>query len=683
MQLRCIKSMSRKQLFLCIAGCLSHCFVSLSVQAQGPLDSLVRHRYVDWLLAMAPEDPLSRITMPGTDGRWSDINYSDAQPGKWNPAEHLRRVKMMALAWAKPGTRSYHDKALLQKISVALNDWLVHRYKSSNWWHNEIGVPQYMRDILFLSGYALPKDIYEGSLTIFHQLKVNGTGANLVWSADLGLHYGLLTGDSALVRFCADTLQAAVRVRTDEGVQPDYSFHQHGPRLQQYQYGRAFLLDNLRLAFELRGTAYAYPIGKVNVLTDFALEGWQWMARGIHTVPGTMDRSASRADALQSAALRSVIPFFIQLNSAAADRLQMLDRVQAGDTNLTGYRYFPWSDFTVLQQPGFSFFLKTNSTRTLLSESINGENLKGDMLNNGDAYFIKDGQEYFNLMPVWDWQYLPGITSFRGAVRKDIQQKTFTGNVSDGNSGMAVMQEELGKEGGEWIRLRKAWISHRSITIVLMGGMQSSALQEPAFTVMDQCRSRGGLQCSEASFDALDSVQSFQRLRWVYHHGFAYLPLYKDSVVTRNQRRTGRWTDINRSESPALVTDSVFMPYIVHRIGDTASGYAVVSCEDAVAAKRIAAKPSWKILSNTGDCQSVCFDDGNVAIAFYQPGKYMLKEIGSININRPCLLWRNESKQWFASDPSQQGGELHLQIKKRSWSVRLPNDGTTVSLKKQ
>lgn len=682
MQLRCIKSMSLKQLFFFIAGCMSHCFFPSSATAQVPLDSLVRHRYVDWLLAMAPQDPLSGLALPGTDGRWPDINYVDAQPGKWNPAEHLRRVKMMAMAWAKPGARFHHDDALLRKISAALNDWLVHRYKSSNWWHNEIGVPQYMRDILFLSGYALPKDIYEGSLTIFHQLKVNGTGANLVWSADLGLHYGLLTGDSALVRFCADTLQAAVRIRTDEGVQPDYSFHQHGPRLQQYQYGRAFLLDNLRLAFELRETPYSYPMEKVNVLTNFALEGWQWMARGIHTVPGTMDRSASRADALQSAALRPVIPFFIQLNPTAVNRLRFLDRVQAGDTNLTGYRYFPWSDFTAMQQPGFSFFLKTNSTRTLLSESINGENLKGDMLNNGDAYFIKDGQEYFNLMPVWDWQYLPGITSFEGAVRKDIQQNAFTGNVSDGKSGMAVMQQELGQEQGELIHLRKAWISHQTTTVVLMGGMHAHRLTHPAFTVMDQCRSRGGLQCSEVSFSVLDSVHTFAHMRWAYHHGFAYLPLYKDSIVIRNQRRTGRWTDINRSESPALATDSVFMPYIVHRFGDTASGYAVVSCGNAVAAKKIATKPSWKILSNTGECQSVFFDDGNLAIAFYQPGKYSLKEIGTVKVDKPCLLWRDESNHWFASDPSHQGGELHLQIGKRSWSVRLPNDGTTVSLKK-
>lgn len=674
--------MYRKQPLLFVVLVVLNSCLSSPALAQPALDSLVRTRYVDWLLAMEPKDPLHGITMPGADGRWADINYSDEQVGKWNPAEHLRRTKMIALAWARPGTRSYHDESLLRKITAALVDWLQHRYKSRNWWHNEIGVPQYMRDILFLSGNALEKKVYEGSLTIFHQLKVNGTGANLVWSADLGLHYGLLTGDTVLVKFCADTLQAAVRVRTDEGVQPDYSFHQHGPRLQQYQYGRAFLLDNLRLAFELRGTPFAYSSEKVEVLTDFALEGWQWMARGIHTVPGTMDRSASRANALQSAALRSVIPFFIQLNPAAANRLRLLDRVQAGDTTLRGYRYFPRSDFTAMQQPRFSFFLKTNSTRTLLTESINGENLSGDMLDNGDSYFIGDGQEYYNLMPVWNWQFLPGITSFRGAVRKEIQQKAFTGNVSDGKNGLAVMEQELGKEGAAFLRVRKAWISHQNSTIVLMGGMQTSGLLQPAFTVMDQCRSRGGIQCSESSFNELDSVQSFQRLRWVYHHGFVYLPLYDDSVVIDHRQRTGRWTDINRSESPDLVKDSVFLPFIVHRAGDSASGYAVVSCENAVAAKKMTTKPAWKILSNTSRCQSVCFVDGCAAIAVYQPGAYILKEIGLIKVDKSCLLWRDESKHWYASDPSHQGGELHLEIGKLSWSVHLPNDGATIALKK-
>lgn len=672
--------MRRKPAFIFLSHLVAAFFVCLSLQAQTNLSSLVRDRYCAWMFAVSPGESLQSIRMPGAGGRWADINYADNQAGKWNPAEHLRRTRQMAMAWAKPGGRHFHDAAMLSTIEAALNDWLLHRYQSSNWWHNEIGVPQYMRDILFLLGRSLSPRVYDGAMSVFHQFKVNGTGANLVWSADLGLHYAILTGDTALVKFCADTLQSAVQVRTEEGVQPDFSFHQHGARLQQYQYGRAFLVDNLRLAYELQSTPFAYPAEKITILSHFLLEGWQWMARGINTVPGTMDRSASRVDALRSADLRSVIPFLVQLDPANAKSLRSLQRIQNGDSSLLGYRYFPRSDFAAMHTRKFSFFLKTNSTRTLLTESINGENLQGGLLDNGDAYLIRDGNEYFNLMPCWNWQYLPGITSFPGAGREDIRRKDFTGDVSDGQSGMAVMQQELGKDGGEWIRLRKTWISHRNTTIVLLGGMQLSGLKQPAFTVMDQCRSRGAVECSNSACNASDSVHSFPQLGWMYQHGFAYLPLYDDSVVIKNGPRTGRWTDINKSESPALVTDSVFLPFLVHRNTDTVSGYAVVACESAADAKKISGSRPWKILSNTRDCQSVCFDDGSVAIAFYQAGQYVLKGIGRVAVDHSCLLWRNKSKHWYASDPLHRGGLLHCKVGKTKGQVEMPHDGTTVAM---
>jgi hypothetical protein len=28
---------------------------------------------------------------------------------------------------------------------------------------------------------------------------------------------------------------------------------------------------------------------------------------------------------------------------------------------------------------------------------------------------IQNGSEYYNLMPLWDWNLLPGLTAFKGA----------------------------------------------------------------------------------------------------------------------------------------------------------------------------------------------------------------------------------------------------------------------------
>src|SRR5690606_5693744 len=134
-----------------------------------------------------------------------------------------------------------------------------------NWWHNKIGVPRYMRDILALLHDTLQPQQLAGALAVMAQNDApsyrKSTGANLVWCADLDLHYGALTHNEALMRSCATLIWNEVKITTAEGIQPDYSFHQHGPRLQTFQYGGAFLRENIRLAWQLRGTPWACPAG--------------------------------------------------------------------------------------------------------------------------------------------------------------------------------------------------------------------------------------------------------------------------------------------------------------------------------------------------------------------------------------------------------------------------------------
>jgi|GEM_PF-5264917 len=42
-----------------------------------------------------------------------------------------------------------------------------------------------------------------------------------------------------------------------------------------YQYGTSFLLNNIRLAWELRGTEWQYEEAKIDLLVGMLLNGWQ------------------------------------------------------------------------------------------------------------------------------------------------------------------------------------------------------------------------------------------------------------------------------------------------------------------------------------------------------------------------------------------------------------------------
>jgi len=637
----------------------------------------VINRYKRFLLATdTSRRSFSTIPRINNDGRWSDIDYKDDNPSGWQLAIHMRRIRALSIALSSVKLSPAQSRNLQQTISLALNDWFVHRYQSRNWWYNEIGIPQFMRDILVFMKDSLSNVERKQCLEILNQHKVRGTGANLVWSADLGLHYAALINDAALMRHCRDTILSVFKISTQEGVQPDYSFHQHGSRLQMYHYGGAFLVEDVRLAWELQTTSLAFPVDKIQLLTDFVLKGWQWMARGINTTPGTIDRAASRKNALHSADIRTLIPFMYEIAPDSLKAFQKMLQIQQGKDALVGYRYFPYSDFTSYQQKNFSFFQKTNSPRTLLTESINEENLKGNLLNSGDSYFVIDGSEYFNLMPFWDWQHLPGTTNFVGEGKSVIAQTPFVGNVSDGSCGLSVMDYQI-RRNNQFLQAKKFWASWKNITVAMIAGLESGG--DHVETTMEQSRWHDRVFVAGGNTPLAAGVHLFKNAKWIYHHHLVYIPLKDDSMKIELKNVNASWYVINHSESSAILSDKIFMASLLHHTSNSAYvvGYASTQQEAA----NIANHPTWKILSNEGSCQAIQFNDGTLMIAMYSAGTIKLTDKISVSASRPCLVL-TKAKRIFVSDPEHRGGSLDLMVNNIQHNIVLPADGTTVEVSK-
>jgi chondroitin AC lyase len=638
----------------------------------------ILNRYKSYLFAtekIRTEDIPGLINRLNANGRWSDINYNDKEAANWRPLEHLKRTEELALAYSNPALEYYHQQGLRRSISAALDDWLKNRYKCSNWWHNEIGVPQQMRDIVILLYKELDAETLKGALEVIRQFKTNrkASGANLIWSEDIGLHYALLTGDTLLSRHCRDLIVDEIKITNNDGIQPDYSFHQHKQRLQMYQYGAAFFRDNIRLAWELRNTSLAFPKEKINLLADFLFRGWQWMTRGINTVPGTMDRSVSRKDALHSSDIRSLIPFLMELIPEKKEELLSIASDQNGKGALNGFRYYPYSDFSAYQQEEFSFFLKTISDRTLATESINKENLKGHLLNSGDTYLIRDGKEYFNLMPVWNWKYLPGITAFKGADR--IKRKSFVGSVSDGDEGFSSMDYNLEtKDAKQFITAKKSWFFYDGKIVSLVADLKGEDV-DSAYTTMDQCRWYGNVQVNKKRNKVAEGKHFFKRLKWVQHGNFVYIPLTNIAASVQLQSVSGKWSSINASESDSIVHDKIFMPVLLHaNLSETQSfAYMMTYCKTPVEAKRIARHRGLRIVSNDSSCQAVLFKDGMIMAAFFQKGELHFNN-NLLSVDHPCMLMMYKDKMYL-SDPSRAEGTITIQFNGRTFKVNLPGNG--------
>ena len=68
-------------------------------------------------------------------------------------------------------------------------------------------------------------------------------------------------------------------VTAKEGIQHDYSFHQHGHFIYNGSYGHNFLRESIWLATMVHGTKFAYSETQIQTLRDYYLQGTRWMLR--------------------------------------------------------------------------------------------------------------------------------------------------------------------------------------------------------------------------------------------------------------------------------------------------------------------------------------------------------------------------------------------------------------------
>lgn len=617
----------------------------------------------------------------GADGAWPDIDYASQDRSFWQVSHHLDRIRILARALLDPDISSREKEQIESATFRALDFWLAKRFKNSNWWWNQIGVPQAMCDIIALLGDRLTGDRRTQALEVLAQFgkPKSNDGANTMWIADLALQYGAFTRNAAAVAEASQIIAGEIKITSGDGIQSDYSFHQHGARLQQFAYGRSYLLTSARIAWQLDGTPWSLPQAKLELLADLILESDQWMCRGIDTVPATLDRSFSRPGALTAADIRTSTE---QLNKLVPDRASelktFLARQNGSGKLLVGARTFPRSDFAVFHRPAFSFFIKTLSDRTLPAEvGLNAENLKGTLQDDGDSYLVRDGQEYFNLAPVWDWDLLPGVTFARGAGKP--QRQSFVGAVTGGSSCTVVMDFDFNAQNKTSLSGEKFWACHGDTVICLISDLSAPEIITPVRTALDQCRLRGQVTiCDDSGKQrVVTGSETNISLRWVQHSGFAYAPLDHLKASISAKPVTNSWSSINKALSTDSVTVPVFLAVLEHGTAPqrAAGGFVITPAATPTDAERIFQHPSWRVVRNDAALQAVEFSDGTIAAAFHEPEELAWNG-AKLTVDKPCILLTQRDRAWIC-DPTQQGGRLRFGVKDKIHEVDLPAQGAS------
>ncbi len=645
--------------------------------AFGTVLSRFRQQLLDGRLPDVPQATKQLATIR-PDGTFSGIDYADQEAGMWQPGDAIYRARIFARLLVDQRSPMRGDPRLATAVRDVVHDWVARRYHAKNWWWNDIGVPEAMRDVLVLAGDEIAPADRAGALAVVAQRGTfaNGGGANTIWQAELALHDAAFTGDATLAARASKAIADEIHLTTKEGIQSDRSFYAHGAHNQTFHYGGAYTGVIVGVAAELRGTPWALPPAKLDLIADYVLNGQAWMCRGTYCGPGPLDRSVGRRGSFQSADLTGSADRLAEMLPGRAAALRELAARQRGTAPpLVGFRYFPRSDYACYQRPGFAYFVGTISTRTRPPEATgNGDDMLGQRVNDGDGYALRDGPEYADLQPVWDWSALPGLTYAAGA--GGVQQKPFAGAAGDGpvgtTTGAAGMELAFAdRTRDSMLSAHKFWAFHGDAVVCLVGPVASRNLAGPVHTTLDQCHLDGPVVVDGKPVTG--DVPAVP-VGSVWHHGLAYVPIGGLPVTLHVGDRTGSWQRVESAESKAPVTEAVMFAEIEHPAGQ-AGGFAVTAAATPADAARLAAAPPWTVVENDDAAQAMTFADGTVTLAAYAPAT-----VGPVRVDRPCVAVR-VGGVWWASDPAHGGGPVTLVDAGRTVTATLPADGTSVRLR--
>ncbi|MBN2307540.1 MAG: polysaccharide lyase 8 family protein [Candidatus Hydrogenedentes bacterium] len=580
----------------------------------------------------------------GEDGSWPDVDYANQARTAWTASHHLSRIRTMATAYCAPGSPANGDAALKAAILKALDFWFAKDLRNPNWWWNEIGVQLTLGPALLMLDDTLTPEQKARGIEIMKRSDWAGwTGQNLVWGATMQIMRGCIEESPDVIQQAYSRMyEEIVIAKPDkEGVQVDFSFHQHGAQLYSGGYGLGFASNGTEFMHHARGTRFAAPPEVVEVMTGYVLDGQQWMMRALTFDYSAVGREITRArksgGAMLSAAAR-----LAELGGPRTGELEaFVARMKSGgaESPLSGHRHFWRSDYAAHHRPGYLVSVRMASARTLRSEVCNREGRKSHHLADGVMFVYVDGKEYGDIFPAWDWQRLPGTTceqmdwAEKGGVG-GWGETQFVGGVSDGACGLAAMDFRRGA-----LEARKAWFCFDDAVVCLGAGI-TCASAHPVLTSVNQCLLRGDVSASSGAGPLAPGIHEVSTPAWVHHDSVGYVFPEEGVVRVARQAQTGAWADIATGSDTEIALD-VFSLWFDHGAGvrDARYAYIVYPAVSAPDLSRRAEAGAFDVLANTPQVQALRDTArGVLQAAFWEPGALDCGDGRFVRVDQPCLL---------------------------------------------
>ncbi|MFT3935819.1 MAG: polysaccharide lyase 8 family protein [Chitinophagaceae bacterium] len=588
------------------------------------------------------------------DGSWADIDYTDKTRGGWRVNDHLVRLNEMAVAYKTPGTKWSNSNELLQKIISGLDYWFKNDFICPNWWYPQIGVPKVLAPTMLLVEDKLTPAQIDAGVKILERAKIGMTGQNKVWLSGNVIYRSLLTNDVSAVEAAVKAIQDEIVVSEGEGIQPDYSFHQHGTQQQFGNYGSAYAADMLKWANIFQSTPFQFDAAKIAILRNYLLEGMRWIiwknkmdisACGRQLFP---DAQSDKANSIQR----------------IMDKMPLIDpayktQYQQALNDFNGDNHFWKSDMTVHRRNDFYASVKMSSTRVGGAESCNEENIQGYHLGDGATYFYQSGNEYTDIFPFWDWKLIPGTTTFHDDVPLPVLPcsgynipSDFVGGVSDGNNGIATLTYNRDN-----LHAQKSWFFFEDAIICLGAGIQSSENKLVQTSINQSFLNGDVLVKADGSAKTIaNGNRTISNANWVVHDNWGYFFPGNATISLANQQQEGDWHGVLKRMPANTIKANMFTLWLNHGNQPNGAHYAYYVFPKASVSNIEKKAAAVEVTQNTAALQLVENKTARMAgLVFIQPAIANTKNFGSIAVDQPCVVMISQklaASHFSLSDPT-------------------------------
>ncbi|OGJ88888.1 MAG: hypothetical protein A2487_19075 [Candidatus Raymondbacteria bacterium RifOxyC12_full_50_8] len=668
------------------------------------------------------------------NGSWRRIDYRDkdfdlARRGDNGMFNHYQRMLVMATAYATPGQNLYGDKGLVRNIEKALSygyKFIHPGTEKSNWYFWQISLPLTLGQTLLLLQNEVDAKTFNKTLSTIEYCIFDQTfgvseenfmkygGANGIWYAMGHFYHALLVNDPSKIDVVRKKA-AKIAMKSDgtpeghkpdgttEGHQPDNSFHAHGPLLYTGVYGAGYAKElSLYLLFT-RGTRFQIPDRQFNDLMDFVSEGIRWCIYDNYFDLAVIGRRISHPQKCAESGLTAMLVLSnvpgkrqVQLTAAAksmldtwdgplslemaglAQKVKLSPILAAWPSGIVHYNY---SDYTIYRQPNYYISVKTVSCRTIASESINDENLKGWHLCDGMTLILLNGDEYNNALPALDWYRIPGTTVERkprnvstvGAMGK----KSFVGGVHTDKNGVTAMDFEAYRSN---LKAKKSWFFFKDQMVCLGSGISCPGKNRAETIINQRPLSKQGVPLYVDGQNKTSTQPDYQgaiSANWVHSDGIGYCFPEKQAINIEQGIQSGTWREIDEPASDTMHSCPMFCLWIDHGTNakDQRYSYIVLPGKSEKQTEEYSAKCPVTILANTESIHAVRDNTLNATgIVFWERGI-----IDKIRVDSPCLVFYETSGDTFvlaACYPSHTPKVFHVTVNEPLEGTQIP-EGVT------